>query len=72
MFAKPEANNCLSIITQVLSNSVVKSVNEESIPHILLLAKQGFKQVFSFKSAKTSYGNFLLKSIPPNSLVALV
>ena len=36
MFNEPEANNCVSMIAQLLSNSVVNSVNEESIEHILL------------------------------------
>ena len=36
MFIEPGANNCVSMIAQLLSNSVVNSVNEESIEHILL------------------------------------
>ena len=35
MFIEPGANNCVSMIAQLLSNSVVNSVNEESIEHIL-------------------------------------
>ena len=36
MFIEPGANNSVSMIAQLLSNSVVNSVNEESIEHILL------------------------------------
>ena len=43
MFTKLDANNCCSIIAQVLSNSAVNSANKESIAHILL-------QLWSFVS----------------------
>lgn len=35
MFTEPEANNCFSITVQVLSNSVINSVNKESTVHSL-------------------------------------
>ena len=60
MFTEPEANNCFSIIVQVLSNSVKNSVNKESIVHSLYNCsdnlyqdKQEVYQVYSIKSVKT-------------------
>ena len=36
MFTELDANNCCSIISQDLLNSVVNSANKESLAHILL------------------------------------
>ena len=63
MFTEPEAKNCFITITQLLSNSVVNSVNNCAffvtivlITHIKI--NRQFKQVYIIQSAKTPHLTF--------------